>query len=350
MTKPQTIREYMDSMVGFTTGFDYLRFILAIAVLVWHSCGHTQGLIAAGEIAQWGASYVTCWILPMFFALSGFLVTSSLERTPSIVKFLWLRFIRIYPALCVEVILSALVLGVLATTAPLSEYFTDPVFYRYFLNAAGYIHYQLPGVFETNPLSGILNVSLWTVPYELECYATLSAVALVKLHHRPRVLLSLFLALTMANTVSSFYIGHPNNHAANFGGRQLVAFFLAGVLVNLNRGSIPRHGGLAVLCAVLGGVAMYSDHFVRLAPLPVAYVTVWLGLLKPKKIPVLMGGDYSYGIYLYAGPMQQAAYYWSDFGKTYLGNVILALVAVSAFAAFSWHAIEKPALKLKRLF
>lgn len=63
-----------------------------------------------------------------------------------------------------------------------------------------------------------------------------------------------------------------------------------------------------------------------------------------------MDGDYSYGIYLYAAPIQQAAWYFTDIGKTYLGNVALSLALVSIFATFSWHAIEKPMLRLKKLF
>jgi peptidoglycan/LPS O-acetylase OafA/YrhL len=55
----------------------------------------------------------------MFFALSGFLVAGSPERSKTLLTFLGLRAIRIYPALGVEVVLSALLIGTAVTTLPL---------------------------------------------------------------------------------------------------------------------------------------------------------------------------------------------------------------------------------------
>jgi peptidoglycan/LPS O-acetylase OafA/YrhL len=108
-------------------------------------------------------------ILPMFFALSGFLVTGSLFRTRTLTEFIALRLLRLVPALAVEVTLSAVVLGALFTSLPIGQYFSDPAFWKYFLNIAGRIHYSLPGVFQDNPIP-IVNISLWTIPYELEWY------------------------------------------------------------------------------------------------------------------------------------------------------------------------------------
>ncbi len=135
--------------------------------------------------------------------------------------------------------------------------------------------------------------------------------------------------------------------SSHIGGRQLILFFLAGIIVNLIRDRLPLNGLTAIVCAITGFILLRNEHFLYLAPLPIAYITVWLGMLRPPRIPVIMGGDYSYGIYLYAAPVQQTVAYMSDTGKTYLGNLFLSLFFVSLFAAFSWHAIEKPTLKLK---
>lgn len=67
----------------------------------------------------------------MFFALSGFLVAASFERTKTLGMFYGLRAIRIYPALAFDTIVSALILGPLFTGLPLSSYFSDPLFLRY---------------------------------------------------------------------------------------------------------------------------------------------------------------------------------------------------------------------------
>jgi len=346
----QTLGEYMASIKGFTSGFDYLRFILALAVLVWHSYPFTQGGAAADEMARGWVSNLTFLILPMFFALSGFLVSTSLQRTPTIWKFLWLRAIRIVPALFVEVMLSALILGPLLTVLPLSEYFSSETFYRYFLNIIGYIHYELPGVFESNPYAKIVNGSLWTVPFELECYLALTVLALIGMTKRPLMLLGLLLLVTVSKSISTYYFGASPMALSHIGGRQLILFFLAGIIINLNRDRIPLNGLIALMCAIVGFLFLRNEHLLYIAPLPIAYVTVWIGMLRPPKIPVVMDGDYSYGIYLYAAVVQQTVVNSFSIGQTYIGNVIISIILVSAFAAFSWHAIEKPMLRLKNAF
>ena len=71
--------------------------------------------------------------------------------------------------------LSALVLGPLLTTLPLSKYFTDPQFFRYFGNIVGWITFYLPGVFQQND-PPIVNINLWTLPSEFDCYVITAAL------------------------------------------------------------------------------------------------------------------------------------------------------------------------------
>ena len=119
MNKNPTILGQMEKGSGFTAGFDYVRTALALAVLVWHSY-----ILSAGSAALYRAAwsgpfrFLLAIILPMFFALSGFLVAGSLERTRAH-QFVVLRALRLIPALAVEVTLSALILGAFFTTLPL---------------------------------------------------------------------------------------------------------------------------------------------------------------------------------------------------------------------------------------
>jgi peptidoglycan/LPS O-acetylase OafA/YrhL len=94
--------------------------------------------------------FLHLFMVPAFFALSGFLVTGSALRLRATAPFLTFRVLRILPALLVEVTLSALILGALFTTLPLKSYFSDPQFFRYFGNIVGLITFHLPGVFESN--------------------------------------------------------------------------------------------------------------------------------------------------------------------------------------------------------
>ena len=115
----------------------------------------------------------------MFFALSGFLVAGSLLRSRTVAMFLASRIIRIFPALSVEVLLSAVLLGPLFTSLTLAQYFRSHEFWGYWWNLVGHVHFRLPGVFDANPNPNVVNGQLWTVPYELYCYVLLALVTLI---------------------------------------------------------------------------------------------------------------------------------------------------------------------------
>ncbi|MCX7305514.1 MAG: acyltransferase family protein, partial [Hyphomicrobiales bacterium] len=115
------------------TGFDYMRITLSISVLVFHSFAVSYGIDAHEPLSNPAKPFVSA-ILPAFFSLSGFLVAGSLYRSRGLTTFFGLRVLRIVPALAVEVIISALLLGPLLTTLPLEEYFRDPKFAAYFWN------------------------------------------------------------------------------------------------------------------------------------------------------------------------------------------------------------------------
>ena len=119
-----TLLTRLEEARGRPTGFDYLRLTLAVGVIFWHSFVVSYGMLwvhgAMGGLAKPFVSIV----LPSFFALSGFLVMASFDRS-NIIVFAGLRILRIGPALAVETIVSAVVIGALFTNEPLRAYFTD---------------------------------------------------------------------------------------------------------------------------------------------------------------------------------------------------------------------------------
>jgi peptidoglycan/LPS O-acetylase OafA/YrhL len=170
-----SLAERLIATHGRSSGFDYLRLGLATLVILDHAVPTTYG-------DRFRLQYLQPFspaILPMFFALSGFLVAGSLERSKTLITFIGLRLIRICPALVVEVTLSAFLIGAAVTTYPLASYFRDPLFLSYLLNVLGDIHYYLPGVFENNPIPGWVNFQLWTLPFELLCYVILTSLVLI---------------------------------------------------------------------------------------------------------------------------------------------------------------------------
>ncbi len=341
----RTILHKIQEGNGVTAGFDYLRLGLALAVLVWHSIILTSGSLAVYQ-ALWSGPFrfLVAAILPMFFALSGFLVTGSLMRT-RLHQFATLRVLRLAPALAVEITLSALVLGALFTTLPLRDYLTSPELGGYFGNLLGLVHFTLPGVFEQNRVPRVVNSQLWTIPFELECYVSLAIVSLLMgLRHR-RIFVALLVLFSLTATASAVH----NNSVSPFAplqGRVLVVAFLAGVGIHLYRDRIPYSFVIGVIAVIASMVTLQIPNTAYLAALPVAYLTVWLGLMRPPRIPF---GDLSYGVYLFHFPIEQTiAHLFPGVGFWWQMN-ILALPPSLLCAWLSWNLVEQPILTRKKL-
>jgi len=345
-----TIAQRLAATGGRPSGFDYLRLGLSLSVIAMHSaivCYHFYG-----DYVLWRSPVrpLVRAILPMFFALSGFLVAGSLERTRTLPMFLGLRAIRIYPALAVEALLSALVLGPIFTGLALTDYFQDPLFARYFWNLIGDPQYKLPGAFAHNVLPIWVNRQLWTVPYELACYAALAGVVVLGLKRWPVLLPVAAAAIALGYGAVSFArTGVPLYVRGPLPGVLLVVAFLAGVTLYWFRERLPYGHGWFLGSAALSVALLWFVPFGDLvAPFSAAYATVYLGLTDTRRLWMVRGADYSYGIFLYGFPMQQAVAATLPGGRTPLGNTVFAILVSAAFAALSWRLVEKPALRLRK--
>ena len=350
MGRTPTLEMQLAAAGNRPAGFDYMRITLAVAVVFWHSFGISYGVPWTSEVLAGPAKPFVSVILPAFFALSGFLVAGSLARS-SLTTFVGLRVIRIAPALSVEVVISALIFGPLLTTVALDAYFTDPLLHAYFLNAIGKIQYFLPGLFPNNPIPNIVNGQLWTVPWELKCYIALTLLAVIGVARDRWVFLVcgglapiLFVAWRLTFDAESRAL----NELGQVTGWALVLSFLAGVVIYQFRDRLPHSGALCALCLVLFVAALYLPFGEALLGLPVAYATVYLGVLNPPKTFVLRTGDYSYGIFLYGYIVQQAVAQMGPWTHHWYINFPISLAIVLVLAAISWHVVEKPALGLRR--
>jgi peptidoglycan/LPS O-acetylase OafA/YrhL len=319
-----------------------MRIVLALSVICWHSLMISYGIDAQPSALERAVGPLSLLIVPMFFALSGFLVAGSLERSKTLISFLGLRVFRIMPALSVEVLVSALILGPIFTTLSLREYFAHPELHSYFMNVVGDIHYKLPGVFQENP-STLVNGQLWTVPYELVCYVMLSALAIFGIVRRRHLLLgfiAIYYVAQLANTLL-----RPSTDFQGAGGSSIVMAFIAGLVLFRYRDRLPWSKALFAVAFVLSiALPMFIPKGMRFAALPIAYMTVYLGLLNPPRNRIVLSGDYSYGLFLYGFPVEQAVYAASPHLRTWYGVMLVAIPLTTAIAAASWWLIEKPIL------
>ena len=87
-----------------------------------------------------------------------------------------------------------------------------------------------------------------------------------------------------------------------------------------------------------------------LVALPATYLTIYLGLLDPRRISLVAKGDYSYGLFLYGFPIQQATLAaLGEPGRHWSVNLAIAFPIDFAVAAFSWWCVERPFLLFKPL-
>ncbi|MDR3465930.1 MAG: acyltransferase [Xanthobacteraceae bacterium] len=343
-----TVKERMDAHGGGGPGFDLLRIALSLLVILLHSFHTAYGVPASDFLATGWSHPIWAATLPVFFGLSGFLVCGSALRSRSLRVFLTFRALRIFPALAVEISLSALILGPLLTTLPWQSYFTDARFLRYFGNIVGWIHFELPGVFEQNPSQGIVNRSLWTLHPELLCYVMMAGLMWFGFVYSRWKVTVLWLLATAVLGAYNLFTGRFELIGI-YPGQVLVYYFLTGLVVFHWRDRIVVNPWLFAL-SVIGSYVLALIPQTTFIALPLAnvYIMLYLGMMKLPRVAFLQNGDYSYGLYLYAFPIQQAIVEFLPNARSWLVVFCLAVPITFCVALFSWHVIEKPTLKLKR--
>ena len=237
--------------------------------------------------------------------LSGFLVTQSWLARPALAPFATARVLRIYPALVAATVFTILVAGA-SSALPWSEYLRSPTTWRYFVRTASGIDVvdQLPGVFPDNPFPHAANGSLWTLPVELRLYVALGVAGVVGLLARPRAWLVAGLVLVAAALAWPDAVPlDPNTR----GTRLAALLFLLGSLACVWQRHVPLSLPAAALALVLPlvdahGLARDGPLFALL----LAYVVLVVAYHPALRIGGLAGApDYSYGLYVYAFPIQQ---------------------------------------------
>jgi len=349
-----------DYAVGRDNNFTLLRLSAAMTVLFAHSIA-VLGLPPEREFFFNRVGFSLGEMgLDMLFVTSGFLVTASLVSRQDLIGYLWARALRVYPGMWVMLVLTVFVLAPAVTTLPLADYFTSPKTWEYFRKCATLIsgvRYSLPGVFESVPLKNEFNGSLWTMPVEVRMYLYLAAIWLA-LAVAPALRLKVMrfiLPLSAGALLAILLRGRLTSGSVN-GANIRVFMFLYGSSLYLWRDRMPMSP--ALLVGLLAGLVLASfdrtvffvAYAVSLAPLVLhlAYVPVLhLAYVPGGRIRSFNDwGDYSYGVYIYAFPIQQTlAYLFPDMS---LGAMMASSALVSiAIAIPSWKLIEERALAKK---
>jgi peptidoglycan/LPS O-acetylase OafA/YrhL len=334
--------------------FNLLRLIAASAVLFSH-CFHLSGNGASEPILRF-TNYSTLGELAVdvFFVMSGYLVTASFLRDPIPLNFIVKRLLRIFPALGVVIVLSVLVLGPMLTSLPVGEYFAHPQTRDYLRNLFLDMRYELPGVFSNNPYLEGVNGALWTLPMEVLMYFIVLSLGTFRAMtwRGCAVALLIFAWLHYAVPASIFTKTGMVLHVMPYSAlTRLGMYYFAGALCFLSREKWSTNRDVVVLSVIALALFAKAPIAETIAFLALPYLVISFAHLKSGiSDRITRIGDFSYGIYLYAFPVQQTTIMLFE-GQISPMHVFLISFPITVFLAFvSWHFIEKPALKLKDLW
>jgi len=205
----------------------------------------------------------------------------------------------------------------------------------------------LPGVFTSNPYPGSVNGSLWTLPIEVRMYFWVAVLGSLSLLWRAHVFNALFLltCLVYAQSPTGTFFMAADPRQAHLG-----LLFLLGTFFYVNRRRISLgFGGLLGLAALTYLTRNYG-FALFIKSILFAYLVLLVAIHPKLNLPSLdRWGDISFGIYIYAFPVQQAlAYMLSPIGPI---RMFVFSAAITIFLAIvSWKLVEQPALKLKGKF
>lgn len=316
-----------------------VRLLLACLVVVGHAyvLGYGQPPPVAGihERAVEG-----------FFTISGFLIAASRARL-AIGPFLWRRALRIYPGLWGALLVTAVVIAPIGAAIAGDDYsWTDAASYVVSNAAAWFQQWGIGGGPSGVPFPGVWNGSLWTLTYELGCYIGFGLLV-GAVRHRAAPAAVGVLAVTTSLLVLDPAVMQVFVVAQ---GVRLAGFFAAGALMFHLRDRVPHSApwavtaGLVVVSLWLVG----ARAFIAIAPLAVAYLLLWLSSTLPTRIG--SRNDISYGMYVYAFPVQQllvVAGFPSLMAPALL--VVASLVFTAPLAGLSWAVLERRCLSIRGL-
>jgi peptidoglycan/LPS O-acetylase OafA/YrhL len=321
--------------------YDFIRFFAACCVLFSHHFD-LAGL-PEPKVPALGEDFGELGV-EIFFCLSGFLICLSLQRSRNWAHFLAARLLRIFPNLFfVLVVTSAVTLLWYGNGAHLSahiRYVADNL-----VMFVGGVTFTIPGVF-TDTVRPAVNEPLWTLPYELWCYALIFLMFTVRRARTIPVVVSATLLVGIAWSVTS-QLGEPKVGPFNlFDFFRLCSYFLSGTLIALFWPHLEKHA-LAV------GAAGLFAAFAARNLLPLDTLTVSLGLAaavigfghSKAMAWFSKGGDASYGMYVFAWPVQQFCHLL--IGSFWL-SMLAAFLITTAIGYGTWHGFERRALSYRK--
>jgi peptidoglycan/LPS O-acetylase OafA/YrhL len=330
-------------MITEHNNFDTLRLIAALAVLFSHSFPLTFGSDEFEPLYRLSGGQTTIGTaaVAVFFVISGFLITRSFERGGSSwsggFRFIVARALRILPALFVVLVVLAFAIGPVLSSLSITEYLCNPQTFSFVGLNLSLVTFRdgLPGVLTNSPFPNSINGSLWTLKYEARCYFIILALGMLRILNWGVVGILLIAALSaVVLQFERYWLW------------ELVAFFLGGAFLYLRPIPLDGRGALLSVAAIVG--SLFFGGYNIVAPTFGSYLVIWLALSSAVRLPNLARyGDFSYGVYVYAFPVEQIVTMIMAANATWYWTGLISAPIALLLGCLSWKLVERPALALK---
>ena len=340
-------------LAGNSIGF--LQFALAALVITHHT--RVLGGFGPDFVARLMRDQADLGVLAVagFFVLSGFLITRSASGV-SLPRYLWHRCLRVLPAFWVCLLAMAFILGPIlwlvdtpSASGGLAGYLASrPSPLDFVLNNAALLIQQthVDGLLAANPYPAALNGSLWTLAYEFAWYLVVALFAGFGLLRRPLPVVALIGYVFLTNVVHA----QPLADVPVIGYALLSRFGLAfsvGMLAWVYRDRVPLDDRIAVVAVAVMLTTLRVGGFSPFGMTAYAYLVLW----GAWRIPLYRFGrrtDVSYGLYIYAFPVQQTIAAILP-GLTPVAFLVASFAGTLPLAWLSYRLVEAPALRLKNV-
>ena len=339
---------------------NFLRLILASCVIF----SHTPYLVMGAKVDEHPLVHnfyvFGDYAVNAFFCISGFLIAHSAYRSGA-GSYLVKRVLRIFPGYWVSILFVVALGGpisVITGHAATGWDWADALHYirsNYDLMA---LQYPLFGGPIDVPLEfPSWNGSVWSLEYEFFCY-----LLLLPLFYLPFIRKNLKIFIPLAYLISlgyylcNQYLGydfmsqafglHPRDLNAS---ARMYPLFFAGSLLYLLSRKIRVYPVLSILCVAAGVYITWlvpHANILQWTQLILAYGIIGLGCSI--NVSWARTNDISYGVYVYAWPVQQILVMLGSVSLGLAANIFLDLILTFGVAWLSWMFIEKPAMNLAR--
>lgn len=332
--------------------FGFLRLLFAYLVIFSHSTelvyiNPSKDLLHALTGVTFG------WLaVDGFFLISGYLIYQSYENSKKISSYVLKRVLRIYPGFIVASVLS--IIFVVSVTSNWQAFiqFNLHAWLRLVIKTFSLSTPYVSGLIMNASVQHI-NDSMWTIRYEFMCYLMVPFIALIAPTKKSVSIIALvFISALIYITANEIKLFVRNSAFFDlFQFFRLSSAFLIGTCFYKYRDAITWNKKYNLFCCF----ALIILWIVKLTFFEIGLIVFGSYLLfnfsfnfKNRMIErVGSKTDISYGVYLYAWPIQiTIIQYYTSINPWLLSAMTIILSTICGY--ISWICVEKPFINMKK--